>query len=923
MKKILLLTLASSIACATLLSGDFTNSTTKRKVNYSNVTHSSWGYKEFKTNKTINVKNLSTDSIQNAINEASTNGGGVVNLPKGTILVSDKITLKDNVKLIGSLDDNNLPATKFIPKNGYKGIVFRCDGWKNGVIKNIEFDSHSQDVRPLECWGGGNQNILIKNNIFKNVGLAQIEVKNVDANIRAQNRGVINAVNFYMDMDQDRNSHITVEDNYFDSIAEHPIDFRKSDYIIINNNIVTDAMDGVDVSSANRFVEVLNNDFSNTAEGVKIVGNGARDIFYHNNATYNNPKSSYWDSGHKEDGGGSGMFIQYSVENLNIYDNLIDGDRMSIKTDAGGLQSANLKNNKSKNAKIEDQNPQNIKNASKNNPFTNITQKQKQPPLKQKPTIKPIAENSNAIHGAKLDNSGSGEFYKWDDADAIRGLVFNANKEFLLKSVKVYNQKNQADTRVFSLYDNQNNIIDSVSVYVVEGESRVVLNMVIPKGDGYKLMADIHKGLYKNNNITGYPYQVGDVATIVSSDVGKKYYYFFYDWEVEVDGDLNFHPKPKQKPRPKLKVLKTKAFIPNLDFSKNDVYGNGNVITVKNSKELENVLSNAPSHTTIILEKGTYKNLNINIPKGTNFITIKGKNGATLIPSGDNGNSAFVFLGANSPEDAVHDINFINLEIKGDGGRKQFIHSGDDSTYSVYNVYLKNLDLHGLKMGIYSGLHSHDWTLDNSKLHDSTISHMWYMMGWHQAVINSTFYNGSHDQLAIRGYYPDGEKFTYIGDENDDSCHGNIYTKSRKNRSGFLAKNDWTHLIKNNKFLAWKRADNQRYKENSHIAIAYGLYADDPKCGAERVYLPPQNIEISNNTFTNKGEENSLKTDAILVNAWGDLESNNLASINGTKIIDNSFTKSQDSEKLIVFGDNSGGIRPDISKIQTSNNTIK
>ena len=330
----------------------------KRKVKYSTVTHSDWGFKDFDTHgKIVKVTALDMNTLQAAIDEASAAGGGTVELSAGTITVSERVLLKNNVKIIGTLDSQGSPVTKMIPTSQYSGMVFRCSGWKNGAIENILFDSYGQDVRPVECWGGGNENIRISNNVFLNIGLPQIQVKNVDPVIRDENRGVINAVNFYMDMNQPRNSHITVENNYFNGVAEHPIDFRLSDYIIVNNNYVVDAMDGVDISSDNHYVEVLNNDFSNTAEGAKLVGNGGKNIYYHNNATYGNPVSSYWEGGQAEPGGGSGMFIQFSVDNLNIYDNYIDGDRMNIKTSSGGLDSANMKNNISSKGKIDDRSP--------------------------------------------------------------------------------------------------------------------------------------------------------------------------------------------------------------------------------------------------------------------------------------------------------------------------------------------------------------------------------------------------------------------------------------------------------------------------------------------------------------------------------------------------------------------------------------
>ena len=533
-----------------------------------------------------------------------------------------------------------------------------------------------------------------------------------------------------------------------------------------------------------------------------------------------------------------------------------------------------------------------------------------------------VAEDgeNRIIHGGKQDKQGEGSYYKWDDSESIRGLIFDAYQDFTLKSVKVYNQKGQESTRIFTLYDANGVVVDSKSIYVKAGVQRVSLNMHVPKGKGYKLMADIHKGLYKNNHVTGYPYTIGNVGAITGSDIDKSHYYFFYDWEVGIDNSNPTPPNPNPTPT-------SKAYIPKLDFNSNDVYHNQKVIHVSNTDELKNALIGATPKSTILLNDGTYDDLYVQIPGGKHDITIKAlhKGKVTIVPHGFDDGSAIIFSRATTKNEEIHHINFVGINVSGEGesGLKQFIKSEGGATYSVHHIYFRDMEMHHLGMGLYSGLHSHDWTIDHCYMHDSDISHMWYMMGWHQAVINSTFDNGSHDIIAIRGYYPDGEKHTYIGDKDDHSCHGNVLTETRENRRGFLPKNEWTHIIKNNHFNAWKRSDNQRWKSNNHIGIGYGLYGD-PYCGAERVYLPPQNIEISNNTFSNKNENSELLTSAIVVDAWRDIESNSLATIHNIVIKENTFIAPKEYElPFIKAGDNSGDITPDISKIHTSNNRIK
>jgi hypothetical protein len=392
------------------------------------------------------------------------------------------------------------------------------------------------------------------------------------------------------------------------------------------------------------------------------------------------------------------------------------------------------------------------------------------------------------------------------------------------------------------------------------------------------------------------------------------------------------HVQESVKP---IEVAKSnKAYIPNLDFSKDDVYNNQQIKYVTNTQELTDYIekgetggtdhaAHAIPHTSIILkENGNYSDVNIRFPKGLHHITIKAehKHKATIIPLGWDGRSAFIFSRADDSNESIHDINFIDLEVLGKQGG-QFIKSEGGATYSVYRVYLSGLKIHDLRTGVYSGLHSHDWTMNDSKVYDLWDNeHAWYMMGWHHSVINSQFYNGSHDILAVRGYYPDGEKHTYISD-GDTSCHGNKYIEDRVGRKGFIDRSDWTHYIANNRFLSWSLKTSHDYDSNTHIAIAYGLYGD-PDCGAEKVYLPPQNINIMGNLFSNKNEPEQASIRAIQIDAWKGIYNDSLASINGIRIYDNQFIRNKDAEELIAGVANGDYPKPEISKIKAGNNSI-
>jgi hypothetical protein len=75
------------------------------------------------------------------------------------------------------------------------------------------------------------------------------------------------------------------------------------------------------------------------------------------------------------------------------------------------------------------------------------------------------------------------------------------------------------------------------TVNVVAGEQRLELNMQIPKGNGYKLLSDLHVGLWRDKTGASFPYSVGSDVSITgwanaAGKGGTEYYYFFYDWEI-------------------------------------------------------------------------------------------------------------------------------------------------------------------------------------------------------------------------------------------------------------------------------------------------------------------------------------------------------------------------------------------------------
>ena len=119
-------------------------------------------------------------------------------------------------------------------------------------------------------------------------------------------------------------------------------------------------------------------------------------------------------------------------------------------------------------------------------------------------------------------------------------LIFNANTDIILNTVKVY--ANTTGNRVIRVYDSANNIVNEGTFAVSQGEQVVTLDFAIPAGTGYSLRSgDNNPNLWRDKDLTtgapfGYPYDVAGLATITGTSVqgndSDNYYYFFYDWHV-------------------------------------------------------------------------------------------------------------------------------------------------------------------------------------------------------------------------------------------------------------------------------------------------------------------------------------------------------------------------------------------------------
>lgn len=112
-------------------------------------------------------------------------------------------------------------------------------------------------------------------------------------------------------------------------------------------------------------------------------------------------------------------------------------------------------------------------------------------------------------------------------------LKFDSRVNFRLISVKVY--ANSAGNRTIELRNSGGNVLQSKTVNVPVGESRVYLDFSVPPGNDFQLGLGSGSGsLFRNNSGVTYPYDISRTLEIYGSSGGPNFYYYFYDWYVFV-----------------------------------------------------------------------------------------------------------------------------------------------------------------------------------------------------------------------------------------------------------------------------------------------------------------------------------------------------------------------------------------------------
>lgn len=109
-------------------------------------------------------------------------------------------------------------------------------------------------------------------------------------------------------------------------------------------------------------------------------------------------------------------------------------------------------------------------------------------------------------------------------------LIFNSLTDCKIVSVEV--NASTAGDRTIQLRNSSNNVLQTATVYIPAGVSRITLNFDVPVGTNLRLVGPGSPNLYRNNAGVSFPYSLPGLISITNSDAGTNYYYYFYDWEV-------------------------------------------------------------------------------------------------------------------------------------------------------------------------------------------------------------------------------------------------------------------------------------------------------------------------------------------------------------------------------------------------------
>jgi Zn-dependent metalloprotease len=114
-------------------------------------------------------------------------------------------------------------------------------------------------------------------------------------------------------------------------------------------------------------------------------------------------------------------------------------------------------------------------------------------------------------------------------------LIFDCFSPVTLVSVSV--NATSAGNRLIELKNSAGTVLQSATINIPSGVSRITLNFNLPVENDLRLSGPANSGLYRINTTSGatilYPYSIPGILSINSSSAGIGSYYYFFDWEIK------------------------------------------------------------------------------------------------------------------------------------------------------------------------------------------------------------------------------------------------------------------------------------------------------------------------------------------------------------------------------------------------------
>ena len=145
--------------------------------------------------------------------------------------------------------------------------------------------------------------------------------------------------------------------------------------------------------------------------------------------------------------------------------------------------------------------------------------------------------NSNGefdVYGGKINpDFNNGQYHD----NSGYWLIFNVNEDVIFNSVEVYSE--QGGEHIIEILDFDGNVLQDFTQILVSGVNEFILNYELPAGEGYGIRSGVESPFLwrdDDNSDINFPYQIGSIASIVSTTIISSnqysFYYFFYNWKM-------------------------------------------------------------------------------------------------------------------------------------------------------------------------------------------------------------------------------------------------------------------------------------------------------------------------------------------------------------------------------------------------------